>query len=188
MDKTEIYDYVRYISEQTKEEIKALYNNLFIGFKDNYLDYKCYIFYSEYFLFETNLFFDYEKALIIFNSIIDNENWIAEKIIYDKEKFKIEYFGPNNSYQCFYNVKPHRIRLNDLTENTSQCNSEWLTIKTNVESISANQNSINFAKIPQSFFSIPVYTRNFNSKFSYLAENDQKKWYKLLLMLLNFHF
>jgi hypothetical protein len=188
MDKTEIYQYVRYISEQTKEEIKALYNNLFIGFKDNYLDYKAYIFYSDYFLFESNLFFDYEKALIIFNSIIDNENWINEKISIDKEKFKEEYFGPNNSYRCFYNLKPHRIRKSDLIKKTSPHTSELLSISDSVESTSAIQNSINFAKIPKSFFSIPVYTRNFNSKFSYLDESDQKKWYDLLLMLLNFHF
>jgi hypothetical protein len=188
MTQTELQVYLKSIAAQTKDEFVMLYRNLFLDFEKNHLDYRAYIFYGSYFVFDDERYFDIDVAMKVFNSIIDHEDWIAimkeiplsEPIIVDKT------INGVRSFSVSYKNPSKRIILSDNYEAEEYQKRNNLINKICDESIKIN--AINFEKIPKKLLVSATYTRKLSSRFDYLVKEDLKNWYEVFIFLLKVHF
>jgi hypothetical protein len=188
MTQTELQIYLKSIADQTKDEFVMLYRNLFLDFEKNYLDYRAYIFYGSYFVFDDEKYFDIDVAMMVFNSIIDYEDWIAimkeiplsEPIIVDKT------INGVRSFSVSYKNPSKRIILSDNYEAEAYQKRNNLIDKICDDSIKIN--TANFEKIPKKLLVSPTYTRKLSSRFDYLIKEDLENWYQVFIFLLKVHF
>lgn len=188
MIQTELQIYLKSIADQTKDEFVMLYRNLFLDFKKNHLDYRAYIFYGTFFVFNEEKYFDIDVAMKVFNSIIDHEDWIAvmkeiplsEPIIVDKT------INGVRSFSVSYKNLSKRIILSDNYEAEEYQKRNNLIDKICDDSIKIN--TANFEKISKKLLVSPTYTRKLSSRFDYLVKEDLENWYQVFIFLLKVHF
>lgn len=180
--------YLKTIADQTKDAFITLYNKQFDVFEKNHLDYSAYIFYGTFFVFNEAQYFDKEKALLVFNSIVAHENWIDVRPNFELQKPVIVDKDVNGtrSFSVTYQSSGKRIYLSDTFSSEDFQKRQRFISETYKESI--EKNASNFEIIPKNLLGSTTYIRKFTSRFECISKEDVTRWYQVFIFLLELHF
>ncbi|GGD21266.1 hypothetical protein [Flavobacterium orientale] len=181
--------HVEAISKHTEVKVSNLYKMLFAEFETNYLDYRAYVFYADYFSWYQDKYFDSENAQLVLNSILNHENWF-EIIDSSTKSIVVKKYDENGGFSVLYKSPKtvNRIFIYDLIEVSGQNHISTPEFIHKIRIESAKLNSLNFDSIQKEFITTPTFTRKISSRFEILDSEDQEKWYVVFLHLMKIHF